>query len=213
MTAARAPSTRDWSTIAATGRGAHALPLPTSACSTSTWTSCPASSTATRSWSARRPAPGLVPARRTTSAPATCPWPRRCATQVARRTGERPTGPIRLLTHPRYWGYVLQPGQFLLRLRHPTARPCAGSWPTSPTRPGTSGTPTCSVPWRDSTPAGDWRPDRAARSSTSRPFMEMDMEYRWLLRPPGDSLLVSIENHDAAGRLFRRHPLPAIGGR
>ena len=68
------------------------------------------------------------------------------------------------------------------------------------------------TPWREKHayvlgPLG--RPRRqgaGARSSRKAfhvsPFMEMDMEYRWLLRPPADDLLVGIENHDAEGQLF-----------
>ncbi len=42
---------------------------------------------------------------------------RPCATRVEEATGRRPTGPIRLLTHLRYFGYGVQPGQLLLLLR------------------------------------------------------------------------------------------------
>ena len=31
---------------------------------------------------------------------------------VAARTGRRPSGPVRMLTHLRYWGYVLNPVTF-----------------------------------------------------------------------------------------------------
>jgi DUF1365 family protein len=32
--------------------------------------------------------------------------------------------------------------------------------------------------------------------------MEMDMEYRWTIRTPGETLAVRIDNHDDGGKLF-----------
>ena len=53
--------------------------------------------------------------------PGSCRWPRRCATASSARPGGVRPGPIRLLTHLRYAGYSLQPGELLLLLSPTTA--------------------------------------------------------------------------------------------
>ena len=62
-------------------------------------------------WSTRRPALARF-AGATTSATPRCRSTRRCATCVEARTGRRPAGPIRLLTHLRYFGYCFNPVSF-----------------------------------------------------------------------------------------------------
>ena len=119
---------------------------------------------------------------------------------VAERTGERPEGPIRLLTHPRYWGYGFNPVSFYYVHDHDDGRV---RWVVADVS---------NTPWNerhsyvlgpldDLDAQGNWRPESRKVFHVS-PFMDLDMTYRWLLRPPDDRLLVNIENHDAAGRLF-----------
>ena len=108
------------------------------------------------------------------------------------RAGERPGGPIRLLTHPRYWGYGFNPVSFYYVFEPDGSRV---RWVVADV---------ANTPWNERhsyllgplgalDQAGNWRPECRKVFHVS-PFMEMDQRYRWLLRPPGDSLLVNIEN-------------------
>lgn len=111
---------------------------------------------------------------------------------VASQAGFRPTGPILLLTHPRYWGYVMNPLSVF--------------YCVSPDE-------TCleavvlevhNTPWNERhvyvlrqpetiTPAGQYR-YRFQKTFHVSPFMEMSYEYHCALRPPGADLLVYLEN-------------------
>ena len=62
-------------------------------------------------WSARRPAPAWFK-RGDYLGPADVPLDQAVRDLVERRTGRRPAGPIRLLTHLRYFGYVMNPVSF-----------------------------------------------------------------------------------------------------
>jgi DUF1365 family protein len=150
-------------------------------------------------WSARRPAPGWFREADYLGAGA-APLADAVRDEVARRTGERPTGPIRLLTHPRYWGWCFNPASFYYVFEEDgeTLR-----WVV---------TDVSNTPWheRHAYVLGPFAPDGAGRwHPTSRkvfhvsPFMGMDVTYRWTIRTPGERLAVAIENHDAEGRLFQ----------
>jgi DUF1365 family protein len=161
-------------------------------------------------WSARRPAPAWF-RRADYLRPTDRPLDEAVRDLVAERTGERPTGSIRLLTHPRYWGYGFNPVSFYYVFEAEGSRP---RWVVADVS---------NTPWNErhsyllgplgeTDGAGNWRPECRKVFHVS-PFMPMDQDYRWLLRPPGDSLLVNIANHDGAGRIFhatlslRRRPL------
>ena len=93
--------------------------------STSTSTSCPGCSTAAAVVGAP-PGARLVPARATTSATPATPLAEAVRDLVAERTGARPDGPIRLLTHLRTLGHCFNPVSFYYcfdaRRRAPRAR-------------------------------------------------------------------------------------------
>ena len=123
----------------------------------------------------------LVPPRATTSAIRAVPLDDAVRERVERDTGARPRGPIRLLTHLRYFGHVLQPGELLLLLRRrrpPRSRP---SSPRSPTRRGANATPTC-CPRRQchahAHAAASWR-SFDKRSTSRRSAMERDYDWRF----------------------------------
>lgn len=130
---------------------------------------------------------------------------------VTRHNGRRPTGPIRLLTHPRYFGYGFNPlslyycyepdGVALEAVlaevtntpwgeRHVYALPMERNL-GSPERP-------------------HFRTPKAFHVS---PFMPMDLEYVWHLNCPGERLLVHLDERQGARKLFdatldlRRRPL------
>jgi DUF1365 family protein len=119
---------------------------------------------------------------------------------VAGHDGERPTGPIRLLTHPRYWGWCFNPVSFYY-VFEPDGETLR--WFVADIT---------NTPWGERhayvlgpvpKTAGDepWRPTNRKVFHVS-PFMEMDMDYRWTIRTPGERLSVRIDNHDAEGKLF-----------
>ncbi len=130
---------------------------------------------------------------------------------VSERTGRRPDGPVRLLTHLRYFGHCFNPVSFYYcfdkfdrQIEFLVAE-------------------VNNTPWgerhmyvmsgRDAFMARDifeWRLDKEFHVS---PFMPMEMQYVWRFSPPGDSLQVSMQNllheepvFDVALKL-RRKPL------
>lgn len=119
---------------------------------------------------------------------------------VAERSGRRPTGPIRLLTHLSYFGYCFNPvsfyycydeqGQSVEAIvaevnntpwgeRHCYVLPAAAS-----EQPG---------------PALRFRPAKEMHVS---PFMDMDVDYDWSFSPPGRALRVYMANDRDGERLF-----------
>ncbi len=161
-------------------------------------------------WSARRPAPA---------------WFRRAdylgdpqigldeavRDLVAQRTGVRPTGPVRLLTHLRYLGWAFNPVSFYYCFDAAGERVCAVVAEVTNT------------PWGERH-AYVLAAQEAERRGTVRvlrgnfdkrlhvsPFMGMDHTYRWSLTEPSEQLLVHIESmregnvaFDATLRMRRR---------
>lgn len=119
---------------------------------------------------------------------------------VARAGGRRPTGPIRLLTQLRHFGYGFNPVS-LYYCFDAAGRDLD-----------------CIVAEVNNTPWGERHcyllpiaPDqRGARhlhfanrkEFHVSPFMPMDMHYRWRMTAPGEHLAVHIENHDDDGKVF-----------
>lgn len=111
---------------------------------------------------------------------------------VARRTGTRPDGPIRLLTHLRYAGYVINPVSFHFCFD------AAGRNVTAIVADVTN------TPWgeRHQYVLSAPRPGRVQRFASRKqmhvsPFHPMDLLYRWRFAMPGDTLSVRIETLDA----------------
>lgn len=112
--------------------------------------------------------------------------------EVARRTGQRPAGPIRLLTHPRYFGYGFNPISFYY---------CYAE---------DGSTLDAIVGEVTNTPWGERRiyllPMSANRGRKARPefyfaktlhvspFLPLEMEYRWRLSLPGERLVVHMDD-------------------
>ncbi len=120
--------------------------------------------------------------------------------RVQRATGIRPEGPIRLLTHLRYFGYVFNPVSFYycysadgLRLQTIVAE-------------------ITNTPWKErhsyvlpldraerSGRARGWRFPKAFHVS---PFMAMQREYAWRFTAPGADLFVHMDVLDGETREF-----------
>jgi uncharacterized protein len=134
---------------------------------------------------------------------------------VEQSSGQRPTGPIRLLTHLRYFGYVFNPVSFYYcfnaddtRLETIVAEVNNTPW----------GERECYVLGRDAEVIdskvdhvevghgqvghGDIRRYRPVKRMHVSPFMPMDVAYDWRFRQPSESLTVHMENSREGRKLF-----------
>ena len=120
---------------------------------------------------------------------------------VEDRLGRRPTGPIRLLTHLRYFGHCFNPASFYY---------CYN--------PADNGVDTIVVeihntPWRERHcyvlgaehsvhPIKHWRRHQFKKIFHVSPFIDMDIHYDWRFREPDDSLRVHMIDYDNGEKLF-----------
>ena len=118
---------------------------------------------------------------------------------VAQHTGRRPTGPIRLLTHLRYFGYCFNPVSFYYcfdeqeQLQTIVAEVNNTPW----------GEQHCYV-LDGGGPVGDAGMRRFAlrKQMHVSPFMPMDIDYDWRFSQPLDALSVHMQNMRGADKLF-----------
>lgn len=145
-------------------------------------------------WSHRRPAPARF---RRQDHLRQLGDPRRDLAECARdlveeSLGRRPRGPVRLLTHLRYFGYLFNP----LSVYY-----CFGEEGRGVEAVVADVTNT---PWNERhqyVVAGDGA--CSAKAFHVSPFMDMDQIYHWSLPEPGDELALGIESRRPAGqRLF-----------
>jgi DUF1365 family protein len=111
--------------------------------------------------------------------------------RVERQLGRRPEGPIRLLTHVRYAGYVFNPVSFYYCFQSDgtTLDAVVAEITNTPWRERHSYV----LPVHDGTPHGDgweWGFDKAFHVS---PFLPMDCAYRWRFNAPADDLRVHMQ--------------------
>jgi DUF1365 family protein len=158
-------------------------------------------------WSARRPAPAWFRRADYLGEPSV-PLADAVRDLVEARTGVRPAGPIRLLTHLRYWGYVQNPVSFYYCFD------AAGAQHESIVAEITN------TPWGERhayvVPAkagGGAASARFAKSFHVSPFMPMDQSYEWRFSAPGARVRVDMTNRRQGERVFdatlllRRAPL------
>jgi len=119
---------------------------------------------------------------------------------VEQETGARPEGPIRLLTHLRYFGYVMNPVSFYF------------CFDRDGEHVDTVVAEVNNTPWGE---RHCYVLDQARNRGTRRrmrfvddkvfhvsPFMGLDMRYAWRLTAPDDHLVVHIENEQHGSKLF-----------
>jgi DUF1365 family protein len=161
-------------------------------------------------WSARRPAPAWFRRRDHLGHP-DVPLPEAVRDLVRGETGARPEGPVTLLTHLRYFGYVLNPVSFYYlfdrsgeRVETIVAEVHNTPW----------GERHCYVlPAADSLSAGPRLRFRRRKAFHVSPFLSMDYEYDFRFTPPGRTLAVHMENlrdgrpHFDATLTLTRRPL------
>ena len=160
-------------------------------------------------WSARRPATAWF-RRADYLGDAGRPLEESVRNLVQQRTGRRPEGPIRLLTHLRYFGYVQNPVSFYYCFE----------------RDGetldTIVAEVTNTPWKErhayvipSTRGGSRHRHLMSKSFHVSPFMPMEQSYDWRFTTPGRHLAVHMENFAAGERVFdvtllmERRPLKA----
>lgn len=150
-------------------------------------------------WSAARPA--LAQFRREDHmGPPEVPLDRAVRDLVREQTGHTPRGPIRLLTHLRYFGHVFNPVSFYYCFDENDAfvETVVAEVNNTPW-----GDQHCYVlPQSDNRGSGEhsrFSPEKVFHVS---PFMEMDVEYDWRFRHPGEQLTVHMENARAGEKIF-----------
>ncbi|MFB3776318.1 MAG: DUF1365 domain-containing protein [Bryobacteraceae bacterium] len=119
---------------------------------------------------------------------------------VQARLGQRPEGPIRLLTHLRYFGYIFNPVSFYY---------CFDS---AGARLETIVAEITNTPWgerysyvlgeKDNIGASEGMRFRFPKTFHVSPFIDMDVEYDWRFNQPGDVLRVHMIDSRNGTRLF-----------
>jgi len=150
-------------------------------------------------WSARRAAPARF-RRRDHLGDTSRPLADCVRDLVESNTGRRPSGPIRLLTHLRYFGYVFNPVSFYY------------CFDADDTGVETIVAEVTNTPWGERhcyvlpqeanagrNGHGRYFPKKAMHVS---PFMEMDVEYDWRFSAPEQRLNVHMENAREGVKIF-----------
>ena len=150
-------------------------------------------------WSVRRPAPAWFRRADYLGDPSV-PLADAVRAEAERQTGRRPEGPIRVLTHLRYFGYVINPVTFYY------------CFAPDGERVETILAEITNTPWNERHtyalgPAneGDSATDRTHRFGKAfhvSPFMDMDHAYEWHFSDPDERLTVHMENVAGGAKAF-----------
>jgi uncharacterized protein len=120
---------------------------------------------------------------------------------VEERTGERPEGPIRLLTHLRYFGHCFNPASFYY------------CYDRAGRRVETVVAEVHNTPWHEEHcyvlgkalsehPVDRWKRYRFAKAFHVSPFMDMDIQYDVRFREPGEFVSVHFINTAKGVKIF-----------
>jgi len=128
---------------------------------------------------------------------------------VQQRTGKRPAGPVRMLTHLRYLGHNFNPATFYY------CYDAAGSTVE------TIVVEVHNTPWgevhcyvvdeRANIGSRTQKRFRLKKDFTVSPFMPMDIEYEWTFTEPGSMVSVHMADFDKEGRIFEAELTTARG--
>jgi DUF1365 family protein len=150
-------------------------------------------------WSARRPALAWL-RRADYIGDAAIPIDTVVRERVAAQTGVRPAGPIRMLTHLRYFGVGFNPVTFYY------------CFDAADTRVDTIIAEITNTPWNErhayvlTDPVPEAAPRvlryRFAKQFHVSPFMPMEMNYDWRFGVPGKCLAVNMQNYQNGERMF-----------
>ncbi len=119
---------------------------------------------------------------------------------VRSETGQRPVGPIRLLTHLRYFGYIMNPVSFYycFDARGEHVETIVAEVHNTPW-----GERHCYVLPSDANAGTPEKQSfRFSKAFHVSPFMSMNQTYGWRFNEPGDQIAVHMENYDRGGKLF-----------
>jgi DUF1365 family protein len=119
---------------------------------------------------------------------------------VKARSGRRPVGPVRLLTHLRYFGLGFNPVSFYycFEADGETLAAIVAEVNNTPW-----GEQHCYVLPANENLGSPERPEfEQAKQFHVSPFMDLAMHYRWRLTRPARRLAVHIENHQDGNKLF-----------
>lgn len=119
---------------------------------------------------------------------------------VDERTGQRPTGPIRLLTHPRYFGYVMNPVSFFYCF-DPAGEQVEAIVAEIHNTPW--GERHCYVLGdKDNRGDKDKKLFEFSKDFHVSPFMGMEQDYSWRFDRPAKTLHVHMDNLEGGGKIF-----------
>lgn len=150
-------------------------------------------------WSVRRPAIGRF-RRQDYLGPTDVPLDQAVRDRVAAETGVAPRGPIRMLTHLRYFGFIFNPVTFYY------------CFDPEGTRVETVVAEITNTPWGERCAYVLDRKASSGGRQTLRfrfrkafhvsPFLDMDVDYDWIFAPPGERLGVHMDCHKSNGKAF-----------
>lgn len=151
-------------------------------------------------WSARRPAPAWF-RRADYHGPADTDLGECVRQTVAAKRGFRPEGAICLLTHPRYWGYVFNPVSIYYCFAAAGDRLDAILAEVNNTPWGERHTYCFDCREQQGQPGNFYR-FQFPKAFHVSPFLPMQVDYRWNLSQPGETLSAHIGDHIDGKKVF-----------
>jgi len=122
---------------------------------------------------------------------------------VRSKTGGRPTGPVRMMTHLRQFGHNFNPATFYY------------CYDASGSRVETIVVEVHNTPWgefhcyvldeRDNLGTRERKLFRLKKDFHVSPFLPMDIDYEWACTEPGGTIEVAIADFDGQGKIFEAH--------
>jgi len=119
---------------------------------------------------------------------------------IEQRTGLRPQGPIRLLTHLRYFGHCYNPVSFYY------------CYDKAGQNVDTIIAEITNTPWRErysyvllpelNEHSGQWKRYRFAKDFHVSPFIDMNVNYDWRFSEPGKRIQVHMEDYIEGNKIF-----------
>jgi DUF1365 family protein len=120
---------------------------------------------------------------------------------VEEKLGQRPAGPIRLLTHLRYFGHCFNPASFYY------------CYDKTGTQVDAIVVEIHNTPWGEyfcyvfgvkdnAHPVKEWRQHQTLKTFHVSPFIDMDIHYDLRFRLPGDTIRVHMIDYQKGDRLF-----------
>ena len=119
---------------------------------------------------------------------------------VSEKTGRRPEGPIRLLTHLAYYGWCFNPASFYY------------CFDPAGEKVEVVVAEVANTPWlerhmyvldrRECPPEAKTMEFRRRKEFHVSPFMDMDQDYAWFFKDPARSLFIHMENSEKGAKIF-----------